>query len=188
MEAARTEETQQSDDDQVDRDDIVEQARHDQDQDASDKRYQRTSGQSNVHSILRCAVQVITYDSTQPWAIDGASSGVRTREVSHKTFVHVSGRLTWMNRWEAFDRWYQQPPQPIGIGVEYQRRRGLKTRSSEGEHDLLANRAYGDDCKSSVYVMVVGVCLVGVRSIERAVADYARRGFQRRSRCTALTS
>jgi hypothetical protein len=49
MRDVRAEETEQSDDDQVDGNDIVQHARHNQDENAGDKRYKRTDAHGDVH-------------------------------------------------------------------------------------------------------------------------------------------
>src|SRR5512133_1244951 len=52
MKVVRAEQPDQADDDQIQRDDIVEQARHDQDQNARDQRYQGSERQSDVHGVI----------------------------------------------------------------------------------------------------------------------------------------
>jgi len=47
---AAAEQPEQADDDQIDRDDEVEQARHDQDQDAGDQGRERADGEGQVHA------------------------------------------------------------------------------------------------------------------------------------------
>lgn len=50
LKSADTEQANQADHDQIDRDDVVQKARHDQNKDASDQRDERRQGQVKVHS------------------------------------------------------------------------------------------------------------------------------------------
>ena len=52
MQAAGTEQPDETDDDQVDRDDIVQQSRRRQDQDASDQRHDGSDRQMEIHRYL----------------------------------------------------------------------------------------------------------------------------------------
>src|SRR3954465_6827430 len=49
VEVAHAEQPQQPDDDEVERDDEIEQARHDQNQDACDERHERANTERDVH-------------------------------------------------------------------------------------------------------------------------------------------
>src|SRR4051794_36335149 len=49
MQGARPEQAQQTDDDEINRDDVIQQSRHHQDQDAGNQRNQWTNNQMQVH-------------------------------------------------------------------------------------------------------------------------------------------
>src|SRR5512135_284849 len=89
MEAVRAEEPHQSNDDQVDGNDIVQQARNDQDENAGEQRYHRPNTQIDVHSGLRDRLRsVVSYSSAFRPAIgtSGPNGPRRTQRFERPTW------------------------------------------------------------------------------------------------------
>src|SRR4051812_33069462 len=66
VEAARAEEPEQADEDEINRDDVIQHARHDKDEDAGQKRNQRGEAQGQVHYKRPITARTITMTSTAP--------------------------------------------------------------------------------------------------------------------------